>query len=66
MKSTGRCALDEQVQVRLGLDKSGGKQTLIGLDFLQGLYPCATLIDPMLDHLEDVRWGEDSEEQVYH
>ena len=64
---TGGCALEEQVQlVQFGLDNllDPGKQTLIGSELLQGLDPCIILIDPMLDHLEDVRWKGDLEVQV--
>ena len=65
---TGGCELEEQeVQlVQFGLDNllDPGKQTLIGSELLQGLYPCIILIDPMLDHQEDVRWKEDLEVQV--
>ena len=65
--STGGCALEEQVQlVQFGLDNllDPGKQTLIGLELLQGLDLCINPIDPMLDHPEDVRWKGDLEVQA--
>ena len=65
---TGGCELEEQeVQlVQFGLDNllDPGKQTLIGLELLQGLDLCINPIDPMLDPPEDVRWKGELEVQV--